>query len=226
MNDKIDFDEYGKQLRCPSGKYANEVAENMYLTNSNMINKTIDTLHIQPLSKILEIGFGNAKHLSGMFEKYQGINYRGVDISEAMVTEATLINTVHIVNNKAIFNLVTGDGALNMESNYFDCCFTVNTIYFWKNVLFQLHEIYQALLTGGMLAVSLFEKRYGEKLPFAKTGFRFYEISEIETFLGEAGFSNIESFKYTELITSSTGKQIVRPFVVVTGQKADAINKN
>lgn len=102
-----------------------------------MISGRIDRLDIQSGSNILEIGFGNGKHISA--------------ISGAMITEASLNNAAPVQHRKAVFSQIAGDNILNFENDIFDYCFTVNTIYFWNSVVQQLKEIYLVLKHGGRL---------------------------------------------------------------------------
>src|SRR5690606_19320124 len=129
-------------LRCPSGQYAKEVGENMFLSNGNMILKTIDSLDIKSNSSVLEIGFGNGKHLPYLFGKNQNLTYKGVDISEEMVKEATQ-NNINLINQKsAEFFAVKPDEKLSFGKARFDYCFTVNTIYFIENPIEYFQTIF------------------------------------------------------------------------------------
>jgi len=103
MSESLSLEDLSKQLRCPSGKHAKQIGENMFSSNSNMIFKTIDLLQPKTDSLVLEIGFGNGKHLDYLFDKTQKIRYIGIDHSQEMVKEATQNNTELIQQKKLNF---------------------------------------------------------------------------------------------------------------------------
>lgn len=206
------MDELARQLRCPSGPYAREVGDNMFQSNFNMICKAIDALKVTENGQVLEIGFGNGKHLPYLLSQATGLSYRGVDISEVMVQEATDNN--HSEN--AQFFLTDGSGALNFSDRTFDACFTVNTLYFWGNVPLQLAEIRRVLKSSGKFTMAFIEQEFGRRLPFTQTGFTFYGKEELSRHLLSAGFSNVSYEDFTEDVLSKDGQPVVRPFTVLT----------
>lgn len=216
---KYSNDELSKQLRCPAGTDAREIGENMFQSNCNMICETINTLIIKPNSKVLEIGFGNGMHLPYLFEKETTLKYEGIEISQAMVDEANLNNDQLVKSGQAVFKHTTENELVSLSKSAFDCCFTVNTIYFWNNPQQYLNEIYRILANGASISLGFISKHFGEKLPFTQTGFVFYETEEIETFLSKSGFRNIRSLSLTEDAISKNGLSVKRPFVIVSANK-------
>ncbi len=206
------MDELARQLRCPSGPYAREVGDNMFQSNFNMICKAIDGLNITGNEQILEIGFGNGKHLSYLLSRAPQLSYRGVDISEAMVQEAAENNT----SENTRFFLTDGSGQLDFSSETFDACFTVNTLYFWQDVPLQLAEIRRVLKPSGRFTLAFIEQEFGRRLPFTQTGFTFYGKEELSRHLRSAGFSEIDYEDFTEEVFSKDGQAVVRPFTVLT----------
>lgn len=219
MKEQFTPESLGKQLRCPSGEYAKEVGENMFLSNSNMIFKTIDSLTIQPRSKILEIGFGNGKHLPYLFGKSQNLNYTGVDISEEMVREATQNNTELINSSAARFLTVKSGEKLQFQPHTFDYCFTVNTIYFIESPISYFEEIARALNPEGKIAIGFIEKEFGEKLSFTQEGFNFYAPGEIRKWLEQIRFTDVRINHFAENTTSKDGQKVTRPFIVISAVK-------
>jgi len=122
----------GQLFRHPEGDYAKEVGDFIFASNSSMINCTIDCLALQPHQKVLEIGFGNGKHLPYLFNKESSLQYIGVETSSAMITEATEYNNVLVSQKKVHFLEVAADKLPNFDHS-FDVCFSVNTLYFLEN---------------------------------------------------------------------------------------------
>lgn len=206
------MDELARQLRCPSGPYAREVGDNMFQSNFNMICKTIDALSVTENAQVLEIGFGNGKHLSYLFSRAAGLSYRGVDISEIMVQEAKDNNN----SESARFFLTDGSGKLDFPDKTFEACFTVNTLYFWEDIPLQLTEIRRVLKPSGRFTMAFIEQEFGRRLPFTQTGFTFYGKDELNRHLVPAGFSNVSFEDFTENVLSKDGQPVVRPFTVLT----------
>jgi ubiquinone/menaquinone biosynthesis C-methylase UbiE len=69
--------------------------------------------------------------------------------------------------------------------------FTVNTIYFWPDVLKGLSEIRRVLKAGGLAAVSLRSKEKMKKASFAKEVFQLFSPADVSEILKKAGFSDI-----------------------------------
>ncbi|MGM5631456.1 class I SAM-dependent methyltransferase [Apibacter raozihei] len=219
MKKEKNYEELADQLRCPNGEKAIETAENMFKSNSLMIYKTIDTFTLQPGWRVLEIGFGNGKHLDYLFDRESDILYYGVDISQAMVTEALKNNAVRHSLHKASFFAADGQNKYDFQDSYFNVCFTVNTIYFIDNPEFFFKEIYRVLKPNGLFSLAFIEKSLGVKLPFTQKGFTFYEKEEIEMYGNKAGFKNFEYQFYSDNAVSKDGQKLLRPYIISTMQK-------
>lgn len=111
------------------------------------------------------------------------------------------------------------DANLGFENNFFDSCFTVNTIYFWEDPISHFQEIYRVLRPGGSFSLVFKEKKFGENMPWTRADFTFYDINEVETFFRKSGFVNIEVKHISEDILDKGGKDMVTPFVSIAGSK-------
>ena len=200
----------GQLFRHPEGDYAKEVGDFIFASNSAMINCTIDCLALQPHQKVLEIGFGNGKHLPYLFNKESSLQYIGVETSSAMITEATEYNNVLVSQKKVHFLEVAADKLPNFDHS-FDVCFSVNTLYFLENPLYYYKKIHALL--------SSIDKSTGEKAPFAREGFQFYTAEEVAEILEAAGFEHITKLPFEETLISTKGKNIQRKYWVIIGDK-------
>ena len=184
-----------------------------------MISKTLDQLELADHSLVLEIGFKSREHLPFIFQKFTGIGYYGNNITETLVSEAVSAPALKINGGNAQFSHAKENGTLDFGNNFFDGCFSVNTIYFWKDPVAHLKEIYRVLRIGEKLSLSFVDKKNGAQLPWTKPDFTFYDIDEVKTFFSKAGFVNIKAAQMTEELTGPDGKGIVRPFLNVVGKK-------
>lgn len=172
----------GQLLRCPIGEKAQEVGDYLFASNSQMIYTTIDSLILHPNIKLLEIGFGNGKHLPYLFAKEADLQYVGAEISAAMVAEAIANNRQRMEEGRVSFCQTASD-ELPMQEAPFELCFSVNTIYFIDDLLSYCKAIYEILAPQGKAVFTFIDKAVLEKAPFAKEGFRLYTPEEIAQLL-------------------------------------------
>lgn len=207
------MEDLGRQLRCPSGTEAKQVAEQMFASNKNMILNTLHTLNIRQGQRILELGIGNGRHIPYLLAQTHGLSYTGLDISDAMLAEAA-----QQAENLQLIK-VSGRGDIPLEDGGYQRFFTVNTLYFWVDIHLQLREIYRVMAGGGFIAIAYIEKTFGEHLPFTRSGFQFRETGEVEQTLKESGFVHIHTHAFTETVISKTGTPVERPYFISTAKK-------
>ncbi|PKK37246.1 hypothetical protein BWI96_07830 [Siphonobacter sp. SORGH_AS_0500] len=206
--------ELARQLSCPDGEEGIKTGEHMNINNAFMTSLTIDSLELLPGQNVLEIGPGNGRHVNYLLEKYPHVTYRGVDISETMVSEARRL----VRSNQAHFQLIDGE-KLPFADASFDALYTVNTLYFWKEPLAYAQEMARCLKPGGTLLLAFAVKEFMEHLPFTQHGFELYEEETAVELLQEAGFQIVTTNQQTEEILSNAGHPVVRTFVLITAQK-------
>lgn len=212
---ETELQELAKQLRCPNGDNGLKVGEMMNFTNSNIINRVIESLKLKDESCILEIGPGNGAHVASIINTVNHIEYHGIDISETMVTEAGKLNAAF---GNVSFHHTDGKKIPFGECR-FDTIFTANTIYFWEEPQAFANEIARVLKLGGILAIGFIPESTMKKIPFAKYGFTLYDIPAVTKLLESAGLTDINTVTATEFVTSNSGEKIEREFVVLTAKK-------
>ncbi|MCC9041584.1 class I SAM-dependent methyltransferase [Myroides sp. M-43] len=212
--------ELAKQLRCPNGDDGVKVGNTMYASNSNMIYKTIDRLNIKAGMQILELGFGNGRHLPYLFSKEKNINYSGIELSDVMLSEAIEFNKELIKLHKIVFGLGDDSGKIAFEDKSIDNCFSINTIYFWEEPNKYFQEVYRILKSEGQLTLAFIQKDFIQKQPFVTSEvFHFHKTEWLIRLLTNIGFYNIEQWQYMENTTDKLGKPVVRPFVILKATK-------
>lgn len=116
MNPPItDMAALGRQLRCPKGALAQEVADYIFASNEYMIRQTIDRLFLTSGERILEAGFGNGGHLPYLFAQDDNLHYTGIERSEEMLLRAREQYMPLIEQGKAVFLKAT-EGAMRETS--------------------------------------------------------------------------------------------------------------
>ncbi|QNN40478.1 class I SAM-dependent methyltransferase [Pedobacter roseus] len=183
---------------------------------NTLIFKLLQHLPLKKEAKVLEIGLTNTEHLSYLFQKAETITYSGTYLTETAIKETF---STHEPAGNAVELIKTTDHGLDFGDNSFDCCFTANTIYFWPDPLKYLTESYRVLKPDGQMNLVFVEKNFGGHLPWTQFDFTFYEIDEVKTLFKQSGFVNIEVKKMTETIMDQNGKEISKPFIIISGQK-------
>lgn len=206
-----DWEEMARQLRSPEGDRGIQTALNMNKSNSGMTRRAIELLNLQNSAHVLEIGPGNAAHLSELMGMADELVYTGIDISQTMVAEATKLND-------GLSNVVflLSDGLkINFSDGVFDRIFTANTLYFWENPLAYAREIKRVLKPGGRFCLAFAGRDFMEQLPFTRHNFKLFDADAGAGLLQEAGFKVIEVLTETEKILSNTGTEVDRTVIFV-----------
>ncbi|MCS3868978.1 ubiquinone/menaquinone biosynthesis C-methylase UbiE [Chryseobacterium ginsenosidimutans] len=206
-----------QNLANPQGEKGIEIGEMMNATNIGMTLESIKTLLIEDDETVLEIGHGNAGHVKSILNKAQNIQYTGIDISETMHNEAKRLNEEF--KNQAEFVLYEGL-KLPFEDKKFDKIFTVNTVYFWKEPIDYLNEIYRVLKDNGTFVLTFGQRDFMEKLPFTKFDFTLYNTDEMEETVSKSHFTRMKISEKEEQVKSKTGDEtITRNYTVLTIKK-------
>lgn len=212
---ETELQELAKQLRCPDGESGIKVGEMMNFTNSNIINKAIESIKLENGDRILEIGPGNGSHVKDIINSVTDLVYFGIDISETMVEEAEKLNTAY---ENVSFRLTDGEH-IPFSENHFNKIFTCNTIYFWNDPQDYAHELTRVLKPDGIVSIGFIPKSTMQHIPFAKFGFVLYDIETVIQLLENVGFTILEANAEKEFVTSNSGEQIEREFIILSAKK-------
>lgn len=183
---------------------------------NTLIFKLLQGLPLKKEENVLEIGPKDTEHLSYLFQKARNINYTGTYLAETGIKKELSADKTN--GNTVDFAKIT-DNEFDLQDNSFDWCVTANTIYFWPDPLKYLSESYRVLKSGGKMNLAFVEKNFGAHLPWTQLDFTFYETDEVKSLFKQSGFANIEVKKMTETIIDQNGKEITKPFILVSGQK-------
>lgn len=213
-----ELQELAKQLGNPSGEFGKIVAKNMHEGNISMTNHAVELLQIKGKQKILEIGHGNAHHVTEILKTHTEIQYFGIDISALMHKEAVTANQTYIQNNRADFQLYDGL-ELPYPKNLFDGIFSVNTVYFWENPQAFLQEIYRVCSPNGHFCLTFADADFMKTLPFTDFGFQLYDLDMIKKWCIDSGFSIVETQQAKDHVKSKSGEMVHRLFYTLVLKK-------
>lgn len=220
MNPPItDMAALGRQLRCPEGALAQEVADYIFASNEYMIRQTIDRLFLTSGERILEAGFGNGEHLPYLFAQDDNLHYTGIELSKELISLAEERHASLIEQEKVAFLKAEGERVPKFPSETFEVFFSVNTYYFIQDLKGYLAQLYPLLTQGGRFAMGYIDKDFWERMPFTKEVFTFHTNEALGQMILGAGFSSLEIASFTEEIVGKGGQKVLRPFHIATAIK-------
>lgn len=180
----------GEQFANPKGfggKFSTFLMNRMNQAQYKSVEKCFPNTTV---NTVLDIGYGNGYLLYRFASKHSAVLY-GVDISNDMLVLATKRNEPFIKSKKMFLRL--GDVMrLPYNNDFFDFCYTVNTVYFWENPLAGFGEIRRVLNQGGTFANVFYSKKWLDKLQYTKYDFIKYAPSELAAIAEQAGFLNVQ----------------------------------
>ncbi|MBT1688018.1 class I SAM-dependent methyltransferase [Dawidia soli] len=206
------------QLKGPHGAKGIDMAAMMHETNIGMTLSAIESLAIADHDTILELGHGNAGHLSHILDKHPSVQYHGLETSTLMHDEAKSSNQAYTVRGRATFYLYDGMD-VPFEENTFDKIFTVNTLYFWVKPVELLSSLYRILKPGGKLSITFAQRSFMETLPFTRFGFELYDTEKAKTLVAQTAFVIVGVRSKTEKVKNKMGELVDREYTTLTVTK-------
>ncbi len=181
-----------QQARQPSGLLGRLFGMGMGRMNQGVNEWVISLLELQPEHVVLELGFGPGKALQAAARLVSKGRLCGVDMSSAMLDQASRRNRAAIQAGK--MDLRLGEAShLSYPDLMFDRIFCVNVIYFWTDPEKELAEIFRVGKRGGRVAIYIGDRDQMATVSMTKTGlFRLYSPEEVQALLEAQGFANCE----------------------------------
>lgn len=214
MPDKDFLKEVSAQLRKPHGELGIEVAKRMNESNRAMNLETIHALGIKDHHTALEIGMGNGFFVKDILSLAEGVSYIGCDYSQDMVKLSTSLNSKFIDAGQASFHLSEAHH-LPTDNNSIDHLFTVNTIYFWKDIPSIFSEFKRVLKEDGNVAIAIRPKGCLSQFPSAQYYFEYYTTKQVSKLLVDHGFSVSMMIEKTETEMDVMGKTLAPQYAVI-----------
>lgn len=182
----IDPSELSYQLKKPSGELGHEVAQKLNESNRKLYELAWQMADFKSIQQVLEIGFGNGKHMSHYFEKKPDLTVTGVDFSEEMCGEARQSHRELIKDEKLIIHCADAS-AIPVSDDTYDLIVGLNIVYFLDPPAPYFKEIKRVLKPGGNLLLGYRPRCTVEHLEFTRQNFILYEPEELNELLSEHG---------------------------------------
>jgi SAM-dependent methyltransferase len=192
-----------QQYRRPSGIVGRYIGQRMASDHWPENQWTISLVQPQPTDHVLELGCGSGVALQELARSVTHGQIVGVDYSKTMVQAARKRNKTAVQQGRV--TLYYGDArCLPFPPDTFDKALSIHSIYFWRQPVVILLEVWRVLKLGGVLILTVLPKeRWNPSDPDAPVGTLDcipYAGSELQTLLMTAGFRDIH-------IRSDTGTE-------------------
>jgi ubiquinone/menaquinone biosynthesis C-methylase UbiE len=197
-----------EQSRKPSGYFGRIVGRMMARANQEANLWVLSLLDYQPTDSILELGFGPGQMIKSLSEKVPQGLVAGVDISEAMLQQASDLNRKALETGRVELKLAQAT-ELPYEDSHFDTVFAINLVYVLPDLGSVISEVKRVLKSGGRAAIymaplELMRKLFGEQSPDT---FTFYSPEAVIQALVDAGFRH--SDVKTEPMNGGKGRCVI-----------------
>lgn len=180
-----------KQFAKPSGWLSSLAARALNKTNATQNHATVAALPLTATSRVLDIGFGGGVSFEPLLQRCVNGQVAGIEVSPEMVERAQKIWARQVEDGKLDLR-EAGVDSLPWQDNAFDCVMTVNTMYFWPDVLSGLSEIKRVLAPGGKFVSSCVPRKMLAGLGFGDMGYRTEEPEHYAELMKQAGFAEVE----------------------------------
>lgn len=174
--------ELAANLRQPEGENGIKVADFMNKGNANFYTQFYKHVKWEKGMRILEVGFGNGKHIPEIISQANELTYVGVDYSKTMVEEANKNNPNQIFYHQNVLNLDLPN------EDPFDLILTINTVYFIDDLKLMMSRLKSVLANNGEIHIGKRPKADMELLDeVTKYNFTKYSNEEVTAAVMEAG---------------------------------------
>ena len=176
-----------RQLSRPSGAGGRVVARLMNRGNRSLNDQAIARLDVQPGDWVLDLGFGGGLAFAPLWER--GATVVGIDHAEDMFAAAQERFGDAVAAGR--LELHDADvGRLPLVDGAVDRVLTVNTVYFWSDLVAAFGEVRRVLAPGGRLVVAIRDMAVMQRLD--ATVFTLRSPDELAAALRDAGFAEAE----------------------------------
>lgn len=186
-----------RQFGKPTGLLGRMIERRMSKRTIGDAKWTVSLLHIEPKSRVLEIGFGGGVSTQLASQEASEGLIAGIDLSKTMVEVARERNADAIKAGRMELN--QGDAAsLAYPDDSFDILFSLHSIYFWTDPLACLKGFRRVLRPGGLLAITIQPKDRWSKEQIGSPGLSLFFGDQVAQLFSFAGFQNVRTESFTE----------------------------
>ncbi len=182
------------QCMRPHGEEGIETIKNMNENHKYISEFAFECIDLGDNDRILDIGCGGGVNIE-KFLKITSENVDGLDYSEVSVAESIKRNSQAYTNGRC--NIIQADVSnMPLENESYDLVSAFETVYFWPNISETFKEVFRIIKPNGRFMIA--QGTDGnhpddEKWLSEVEGMNLYTADELEKYLLNAGFKNVES---------------------------------
>ena len=186
-----------QNTRKPEGFGGKIMVAMMNVGHSAVARWGLQFLNAAPDAKVLDCGCGGGANMKRLLKKYpQGI-VKGIDYSSVSVKKARRLNRAAIQEGRC----VVWQGSVEhiiFAKDWFDIVTAFETVYFWPDLPQCFLEVWRVLKPGGIFLIcneSNGDTDKDEKWTRIIGGMTIYKDTELEAYLEQAGFRDVQIHK-------------------------------
>jgi len=146
----------------------------------------LENINLELKDNVLDIGFGNGYLIKKLLRKNIIIKIFGIDISNDMKNKVSKKLKQFIEKQYLKLSLEDIQNT-SFENETFNKIYTVNTIYFWKDLDKCFSEIKRIIKPNGIFINVIYTKEYLDKMFHTKYGYNKYTFEEIKNITEKNG---------------------------------------
>jgi SAM-dependent methyltransferase len=195
-----------EQFAHPKGTKGIKAIEDMFVSNSEVIDKLLQNINKEDLKDktIVDVGFGHSYSLLELNKLCTNCEIIGIDNSELAlrIARKELALKVKKTTNK-ITTLYGGTPNLPIKNYIADVIILSNVIYFWSDLKENFKNIAEKLKNTGTLLLYFTDiESLKDRLDLSAEIYNLYELNQIEVICNEFSLNLINS----KIITRSNGQ--------------------
>ena len=186
-----------QNTRKPEGFGGKIMVAMMNVGHSAVARWGLQFLNAAPDAKVLDCGCGGGANMKTLLKlcpkgKVQGIDYAAVSVEKAQKVNASAIEAGRCAVQQARV------AELPFEAERFDVVTAFETVYFWPDLPQCFLEVWRVLRPGGIFLIcneSNGDTDKDEKWTRIIGGMTIYKDTELEAYLEQAGFRDVQIHK-------------------------------
>ena len=158
--------------------------------NASLNDSTLTQLELEANDKVLDIGCGGGYLIGKMIEQATVRHISGIDASAEIVEHCGSLFSRSIKDCYLDIQCAKVD-ALPYSHDHFSKACSVNSIFYWPDLLRGLREIYRVLASNGLLVLTYTSKHDLDKQGFFPDDVRSYRDEEVTGALRSEKFHDV-----------------------------------
>ena len=186
-----------QNTRKPEGFGGKIMVAMMNVGHSAVARWGLQFLNAAPDAKVLDCGCGGGANMKRLLKKCPKGIVKGIDYSSVSVKKARRLNQAAIQEGRC----VVWQGSVEhiiFAKDWFDIVTAFETVYFWPDLPQCFLEVWRVLKPGGIFLIcneSNGDTDKDEKWTRIIGGMTIYKDTELEAYLEQAGFRDVQIHK-------------------------------